>query len=178
MSSPAPSDDEPRPAFLALVHHHPGRLRVRAERLRSDPDLAAHVLGALEGVAGVVRASHNAQTGSILVEYEPGFAEPQDLIEEIACRAGLLSPFDPRAEKPVVRPAAVVIDAARDLDAACEQLTGARAGLRVLVPAALAGVAAYSFVRGAGSRLPRWDNLVWWAYSIFASLHAAEIQRR
>jgi hypothetical protein len=45
-----------------------------------------------------------------------------------------------------------------------------------MVPAALAGVAAYAFVAQKGKRLPRWDNLVYWSYSIFQTLHRREIE--
>jgi hypothetical protein len=64
------------------------------------------------------------------------------------------------------------------LNAVAFELTGWRADLRSLVPAALAGAAAYSFVYGKGPRLPRWDNLLYWSYSIFSALHSKEIERK
>jgi hypothetical protein len=160
---------------LELVHHHPGRLRVRAEVLRNDAELAARVTEALDGVPGISRVTHNAQTGSVLVEYEPGLVEPDAIAERIAEAAQLISPFDPRAAKPVFRPANAIIDGTKGLNAIAEELLGGHADLRTLVPAALAGAAAYSFAFGKGPRLPRWDNLLWWSYSVFASLHARDI---
>jgi hypothetical protein len=162
---------------LELVHHHPGRLRVRADVLLDGAELAERITRALEGVAGVAHVSHNPRTGSLLVEYEPGLAEPEAIVERIAATAGLMSPFDPRAARPVARPASALIDATKGLNSVVEELTGTRVDLRTLVPAALAGAAAYSFAYGKGPRLPRWDNLLWWSYSIFASLHAREIAR-
>jgi hypothetical protein len=170
-----PANDAEPTEVLELVHHHPGRLRVRAEVLRNDTELAARVTSALDGVLGITRVTHNARTGSVLVEYEPGMVEPDAIAERIAQTAQLISPFDPRAAKPVFRPASALIDGTRELNAIAQELTGGRADLRSIVPAALAGAAAYSFAFGKGPRLPRWDNLIWWSYSVFASLHAHDI---
>jgi hypothetical protein len=180
---PANDAAPPRPEeILELAHHHPGRLRVRADVLRSSQEhsaeaLAAQVREALEGVSGIRSVAHNARTGSLLVEYEPGLLEPDVIATRIAEIAGLVSPFDPRAARPVFRPASAVIDGTRGLNAIAEELTGGRADLRAIVPAALAGAAAVSFLFGKGPRLPRWDNLMWWSYSVFASLHARDIAR-
>ncbi len=169
-----PANDAGPTEVLELVHHHPGRLRVRAEVLRDDAQLAERVTQALGGMPGIARVTHNSRTGSVLVEYEPGLVEPDAIAERIALTAQLISPFDPRAEKPVFRPASALIEGTRELNAIAQELTGGRADLRSIVPAALAGVAAYSFAFGKGARLPRWDNLLWWSYSVFASLHARE----
>jgi hypothetical protein len=178
-SSVVPPANDAAPAepdqLLELVHHHPGRLRVRAAVLRDDAELAERITQALEGMPGIARVTHNARTGSVLVEYEPGLVEPDAIAEQIAKTAQLISPFDPRAAKPVFRPAGALIEGTRELNAIAEELTGGRVDLRSLVPAALAGAAAYSFAFGKGPRLPRWDNLLWWSYSVFHSLHAREI---
>jgi hypothetical protein len=173
-----PANDAQPTEVLELVHHHPGRLRVRAEVLQTDPDLPTRVSSALDAFAGIRQVTHNPRTGSVLVEYEPGLVEPDVIALRIAETARLISPFDPRAAKPVVRPAASVIEGTRTLNGIADELTGGRADLRALIPAALAGAAAYSFVFGRGPRLPRWDNLLWWSYSVFSSLHAREINHR
>jgi hypothetical protein len=177
-SSVVPPANDAAPAeaeILELVHHHPGRLRVRAPALRDNPDLAARITSALEGMPGIARVTYTARTGSVLVEYEPGLALPDAIADRIADTAELISPFDPRAAKPVFRPASALIEGTRELNAVAEELTGGHVDLRALVPAALAGAAAYSFAFGKGPRLPRWDNLLWWSYSVFHSLHAREI---
>jgi hypothetical protein len=179
VSSPVvpPANDAAPTEVLELVHHHPGRLRVRADVLRDDAELAERITRALDGVPGISRVLHNARTGSVLIEYEPGLADPEQIVERIAGTAHLVSPFDPRAARPAARPASALIDGVRELNAITHELTGWRADLRSVVPAALAGAAAYSFAFGKGPRLPRWDNLLWWSYSVFASLHAREISR-
>jgi hypothetical protein len=172
---PGPAVDPAR--VLAIVHHHPGRLRVRAEALEDESPAAAAAIEALQGVPGVTRVDHNAQTGSLLVEYEPGLAEPDAIVERIAHAANLVSPFDPRARLPPTQPANTVIGGTQKMNLVAFELTGKRADLRTIVPAALAGAAAYSFAFGRGPRLPRWDNLLYWSYSIFAALHHDEIAR-
>jgi hypothetical protein len=172
-----PANDAAPTEVLELVHHHPGRLRVRAAVLRDNAPLAERISRALDSVPGVSQVTHNPRTGSVLVAYEPGLAEPDAIALRIADAAQLISPFDPRAAKPIARPAGALIEGTRELNAIAHDLTGGRVDLRSIVPAALAGAAAYSFAFGKGPRLPRWDNLLWWSYSVFASLHAGEIAK-
>ena len=147
----AGQDDPAEPSPLHLVHHHPGRLRVRAEAFlgeASDDSVVADVRAAIEGIPGVTGMTHNPQTGSLLIHYEPGLAEPGLIAERIADAAGLDG----------------VVDDASDRSRRVEPAT-------VLVPAALASVAAYSFAKSDNDRMPRWDNLMWWSYSMFLDWH-------
>jgi hypothetical protein len=169
---------------LELVHHHPGRLRVRADVLREDEQheassLAVRVRETLEALPGVTRTTHNARTGSLLVEYEPGLVEPDAIVTRIAQIAGLASPFDPAARQlKSTTVAEMVVDGARELNAIVFELTGWKTDLRSIVPASLAALSAYSFIKTKEERLPRWDNLLWWSYSVFTQLHQREIQHR
>ena len=99
--------------------------------------------------------------------------EPDTIIAAIAESAELDLPRDePRDPK---RPALIAIGVGRELNAAVEELTGRRADLASLVPAALAGIAAYSWFKHEDSRLPRWDNLLYWSYSVFRDLNKKTI---
>jgi hypothetical protein len=64
----------------------------------------------------------------------------------------------------------------QELNSIAAELTGYRADLRSLVPAGLAALSAYSFAVSKEPRLPRWDNLLWWSYSIFLNHHRREIE--
>jgi hypothetical protein len=165
----------PREA-LSLIHHHPGRLRVRAEAFRSDaPGHAAdRVRAALEAEPGITAVSHKPRTGSLLVEYQPGLADPEAILARIAGAAGLDPPVDDALTRPR-EPALVAIDAARELNDIVHEITGYQTDLRTLVPAGLAALAAYSFVASEHERMPRWDNLMYWSYAIFSQLHGREI---
>ncbi len=65
---------------LEVVHHHPGRLRVRAEAFRAGGSLADQVREAILAMPGVTRFEHGVRTGSILIEYEPGLTEPDTIL--------------------------------------------------------------------------------------------------
>jgi hypothetical protein len=173
---PAPTAEVVREP-LELGHHHPGRLRVRAELFRlgeGDPrvrDAAA----AMRGMPGVTRFEHNARTGSVLVEYEPGLARPDELLARLAEAAGVA----PCANEALARartPALIAVGALQEVNAIAAELTGQTADLRSLVPAGLAALSAYAWVTSKEHRLPRWDNLLWWSYSVFMNHHWAEIE--
>ena len=174
MSEPGSTKVASPRATLSLIHHHPGRLRVRAEPLR-DLDAAAKVRTALEAEPGITSVAHSPTTGSLLVEYQPGLADPESILARIAGAAGLEPPSE--EERQIRRePGLIAIEAAHELNVMVEELTGYRADLRTIVPAGLAALSAYSFVVGK-DRLPRWDNLLYWSYNIFAQLHRREIER-
>jgi hypothetical protein len=170
---------------LELVHHHPGRLRVRANALRAEEDesrataVAARVSHGMAAVPGIARLTHNARTGSLLIEYEPGLVEPDAIIARIAQLAELLSPFDPSVHRANPgSPATIAIEATREVNAVVYELTGWRTDLRFLAPAALAALGVYSFAFNKKEpRLPRWDNLLYWSYNIFTALHQREIRQ-
>lgn len=160
---------------LRVVHHHPGRLRVRSDVLCGVNEQLACVRAALGGIEGVHSVAHNPASGSVRVDYEPGAVDPNALVEAAARAAGLALPHpEEEMRARAQRVASVAIGAARDLNAFAHELTGGRADLRDLVPMAMTGLAAYSFIVKK-ERMPRWDNLAYWAFSIFSSFHTSEI---
>jgi Heavy metal associated domain 2 len=159
---------------LALIHHHPGRLRVRADVFR-EGDAAERVRAALDAEPGLTGVTHNPRTGSLLVEYQPGLAEPEPILARIASAAGLAMPDEHASRRPR-QPALVAIDAARELNDLVHDITGQQADLRALVPVAMAALGVYSFVYHDDARLPRWDNLLYWSYNVFSQLHRREIE--
>ena len=171
-----PSSGEPeapsRREALQLVHHHPGRLRLRASVFEKDAPALAGVRARLDALSGIVEVAHTATTGSILVAYQPGMIEPDTIVAAVAEAADLDLPRDePRDPR---RPALIAIGVGRELNAAVEELTGYRTDLRSIVPAGLAALAVYSFLNGKDP-LPRWDNLLYWSYSIFRDLNRKAI---
>ena len=135
------------------------------------------IRAAVESTEGVRTVRVAADAGSVLVEYEPGVVDPNEIIDAIASAAELDPPLpDDELPKRRVRPATVAADAARALDRLTYELTGGRANLREVVPMMMTAAAAYSFVTKK-DRLPRWDNLAYWAFSIFLALGADETAR-
>jgi hypothetical protein len=160
---------------LELVHHHPGRLRVRAEVFRLGGTVAQEVREATLGIPGVTRFNHSVRTGSVLIEYQPGLAEPDTILSLLAEAAGI----DPCSEDALAKtrtPALLAVGAVQELNAIVAELTRQKADLRSLVPAGLAALSAYSFITSKEPRMPRWDNLLWWSYSVFLAHHQGEIE--
>jgi hypothetical protein len=166
---------EPR-EHLELAHHHPGRLRVRADSLIEAPEVFEAIEEALAGLPGIAKVTYTAQTGSILVEYEPGLAEPDTIIVLIAETAGLEPPLDEEElRRRRAQPALLAIGAAREINNLTMEITGHRADLRTIGPAAIAGLAVYSFMNETDKKMPRWDNLLYWSFNIFMMLHRREL---
>jgi hypothetical protein len=159
---------------LQLIHHHPGRLRVRAEAFQTG-DAADRARAALEVEPGIARVTHNAKTGSLLVEYQAGLADPEAILLALAGAAGLDMPSDEDLRRRR-EPALVAIDAAREINDLVHEVTGYQADLRSLVPAGMALLAGYSLFAHKETKLPRWDNLLYWSYNIFTQLHRREIE--
>ena len=133
----------------------------------------------MDGIPGVIKVSHNPHTGSILIEYEPGLAEPDAILSRVAQAAGLarvvtdVSDQDHRAEL-----VGIVLDTFKALNSITRELTGGRADLRELVPAALAITSVVSLGMNRKDWLPRWDNALWWSHSIFLEWHRRQIAQK
>ena len=169
MSEPAEREveEEGAHALLWLMHHSPGRLRVRSVRFRGATPEAERVRTALDGTPGVARVSHFPTTGSLLVEYAPGEVEVEAILASAVARSGLEGVIDVGEARGRVSMLQSVVQTARRLDELSQGLTGA--GLYELIPAALVATSLVSLVtrRAERSRLPRWDNALFWAYSLF-----------
>lgn len=159
----------PTPAPLRLVHHHPGRLRVRADAFLGDAAVFEVVRAEVSTIAGVARITHNPGAGSVLVEYIPGLADPDDIVDRIARAAGLGEVLDDVTARTRRRdPAEGVARAVRGVDGVVRLLGDERVGLGLAVPAALASAAVVSLaLMDRKDLMPRWDNLLWWSYSLF-----------
>jgi Heavy metal associated domain 2 len=163
--------DEPEP--LRLIHHHPGRLRMRADAFRYDEPLARV---AAEAQPGVERVATNGFTGSLLVEYVPGRVEPGAILAAVADAAGLAGVVDADTlRRNAPDPAIGIIRAVKKVDALLREVSGGRARLGTVVPGVLLATAMVQLLRHPVS--PRWDNLAYWGYSIFRDLHLNHIIR-
>ncbi len=167
------------PDQIDIAHHHPGRLRLRSSAFCGKGEVTRKARKALLPIVGVTEVAHDERTGSLLIRYEPIRVEADALVGAIAQQTGL--PVRLRKTLSATdrdRLAIHVIDAARGLDAMTFKVTGGRMGLGTVVPAALAGLSAFSLIKDRERRLPRWDNLLFWSYRIFTALHESEINAR
>ncbi len=171
--------DEP----LRLVHHHAGYLRVRAGAFvrpeENDPMVAA-ARAAAESAAGFRSWNLNPKTGSVVVEYDPGTIEPDDLLKHIAKSAGFHG-VEIATRRKVNRQEVVsaFLDRVQGVNHAVSQMTGGRADLRELGPVALAAIAVVSFiVNDDRGRLPQWSSALYHSYRVFMHWHRPEVRTR
>ena len=54
-----------------LVHHIPGRLRLRIPLARGNPGQLLRIKESLEAMEGVRRVDMNAKLGSAVIQYDP-----------------------------------------------------------------------------------------------------------
>lgn len=171
--------DEP----LRLVHHHPGYLRIQAAEFiqpADGSDLVTAARTAAEAVPGFRSWSHNPKTGSVVVEYDPGTVDADDLLVHIANSAGFRgvenSTRRKRSRQELV---SVFLDAVQDVNQVVTQLAAERADLRELVPIALAATSVVSFVlNNDRGRLPHWGNAAYHSYRVFMHWHRREVRTR
>ncbi|HEY3908623.1 MAG TPA: hypothetical protein VGM07_01880 [Stellaceae bacterium] len=75
-------------AMTLYIHHVPGRLRLRIARLKASPRACDDALAAIAEIPGVVDASANPDTGSLLIHYDRHRAAPEALWRAL-CDHGL-----------------------------------------------------------------------------------------
>jgi copper chaperone CopZ len=76
---------------VLVVHHVPGRLRLRAASLKGDARASVEARRRLRCVKGVTGIRINLCTGSVLVEYDRKRLPPADIIGALARRGYAVS---------------------------------------------------------------------------------------
>lgn len=160
------------PPDVALVHHHPGRLRLRGEVLARSPGAAARLRAVLCAIDGVGSVVHNAASGSLLIEYAPERIDADGILRAVA-DAGVRVDDRPRRRDA----SRALVGAARGMNAQVAQATRGAADLHGVVSFALGLGAVSSLVFGRGPRWPRWDSLLYWSYTFFRDVHLRDTER-
>jgi hypothetical protein len=168
---------------LRLVHHHPGYLRIRAGAFLqpedNDPVVTA-ARTAAETVPGFRSWSLNPKTGSVVIEYDPGTLEADDLLKHIAKSAGLrgveIATSTRMNREELV---SAFLDTVQGVNRVVSQLTGERADLREVVPVALAATSVVSLVLNEDrGLLPFWSSALYHSYRVFMQWHRPEVRTR
>lgn len=168
---------------LRLVHHHPGYIRIRAQAFlhpQAHSPIVKSARTAAEAVPGFRSWSLSPTTGSVVIQYEPGAVEADDLLKRIAKSAGFPGvEISTRANRNRRELVSAVLDGVQNVNRALGELTSERADLRELVPLALVAVAVVSFVvNDERGRLPHWFSALYRSYRIFYQWHRREIRGR
>jgi len=160
------------PPRVTLVHHNPGRLRLRGDVLTQSASVAARMRDALSGIHGVGRVVHNATSGSFLVEYAPETTDADVILSAVADAGVRLDEKQRRADA-----SRALVGAARSLNANVGAATRGAADLHGVVSFTLGVGAVASLVLGGQPRWPRWDSLLYWSYTFFRDVHLRDLER-
>ncbi|HTS77993.1 MAG TPA: hypothetical protein VMG40_17400 [Bryobacteraceae bacterium] len=166
---------------LRLVHYHPGYLRVRAGEFLKDPSpVATAARKAAEDSPGFRSWSANPKTGSVVIQYDPATVEADDLLKHIAACAGLRGvEVATRTKMNRQEVASRFMDLVKGVNQAVDELTGGRADLRELGPAALVAISIVSFIINDNrGRWPQWSTALYHSYRVFMHWHRPEIRGR
>jgi hypothetical protein len=71
---------------VSVVHHVPGRMRLRSPALKGDEVTIADLRSRLAEIAGLTSLTGNPSTGSFLLEYDPAIVTPDELVEALGIR--------------------------------------------------------------------------------------------
>ncbi len=159
---------------VRLVHYHPGRLRLRVDTLALDtPGVAERVRQVVQSVPGVETVTWSQDTGSLLIEYQPGQSDPNDIVATIAHGCGMMfvGNADMVQNRSPATPALAASDAFAGINHLAARVLGHRADLRTILPLVVVSISTYAFSKQKGQRLPRWDNLVYWSINLFLAMN-------
>ncbi len=169
-----------------VVHHVPGRMRVKLPRSKRTPYVLREIRQFVSGLGGVHRVEINAVTGSILVYYNP---ESHEEMQSLAASAQHQDAPDweqppeltdadeiaERIEKEAEFLAAHselayhVVNSVKALNRSVREATGNTVDLKVLLPA---GLAVWAFFKaGADVSTPLWVTLGIFSFNSFVALH-------
>jgi hypothetical protein len=157
---------------LCVVHHFPGRFRVRAERFRASPEVAKKVMETVEGEDGVLELRASPLTGSLVVLYDTSRIQLPSLIHTILA-AGNFSGVQADSAidgVPSESGGQRIRTAVGRFNDAIQSGTRGRLDLRTAAPGTLAGLGLLSFLFGRRP-LPAWYDLLFWSFVTFTNLN-------
>jgi hypothetical protein len=83
---------------VSLVHHVPGRLRLRSAALKGDARAGEGIQERLAVIAGVHSVTVNPKTGSLLLQYNPAAIAPGRIADLLAAHGVAVSTTATKSE--------------------------------------------------------------------------------
>lgn len=171
-----------------IVHHIPGRLRIKVLGGPQGADYFAAVKHAIGELAGVDSVSVSPPASSIVVRYKPSEARLRIRLEEDPQVGAWLNlagadPIDDAAVQAVSagvaylkrhsRLAETIVSGAENLDATLRQASAGYLDLKVLLP--LGVLAATTLHKRRSRGTPMWITVSTFAFNAFLTLHRRRI---
>lgn len=175
-----------RPA--RIVHHVPGRLRIKVLGVRAESEFLAAVQSVIGAVHGVDLVRVNPSSSSIVIHYTPSdtifhFRLQQDpalgSLLELNGEDALLAEIDEAVTASVrylerhSRLAESIVSTAEQLDSNLRKVSDGYLDLKVLLPLGVAVATSLHKARNRGT--PMWLSLSTFAFNAFLSLHRQRI---
>jgi hypothetical protein len=73
---------------MSVMHHVPGRLRVRLAEVKGNPGKARNVVQQFTAMPGVASVESSTLTGSVVIYYDPNAADVNALLAGVGFEAG------------------------------------------------------------------------------------------
>jgi hypothetical protein len=153
-------EDEP---VVRVVHHVPGRLRLRLAR-DVVGDAAAAAVG---NIPGVIESRWSPLTGGLLVRFRPGDVEASSIMAAVLGGvAPGVTPTSPHLPESQVSVHDTVRTAFADVDRGLRRASYGHVGLGGLVVAATAGWGILELLRRRVTPLA-WSSALWYAHGLY-----------
>ena len=177
------------PRVARIVHHVPGRLRIKVEGVRGQTEFFAAVQRAIGGLPGVESVRTNATSSSVVVAYRPSdtvfhFRLQDDpevgswltLVGEDALTAAIDEAVivGARYLQRHSRLAETIVSSAEHLDASLRKVSVGYLDLKVLLPLGMAAASSLHKARNRGT--PMWLSVSTFAFNAFLTLHRHRIE--
>ena len=164
-----------------VVHHIPGRVRIRVHKDSRHPHALQQLKTDLVAQPGVHGVEVNETAGSVTVKYDSqqysapgilGVLQDLDTLTSLVMEAPHIEGTDKEKDGGHSKTALTVAEALDDLDRRLSALTGQTVDLRVLFPLGLVGAGLWQISKHGlmFDMIPGW-LLVWLGFDAFLKLH-------
>lgn len=183
-----PSRANPAARPARIVHHVPGRLRIKVLGIGAEPAFFATVQAVISKLQGVEAVRVNPASSSIVIDYEPSDAvfhfrlAQEDGVTPWLCLEGedaMLAEVDQGVTHSArhlaqhSRLAEAIVGTAEKLDADLRRASDGILDFKVLLPLAFAAATSMQKARARGT--PMWLTLGTFAFNSFIALHRRRI---
>jgi Heavy metal associated domain 2 len=167
---------------VRLAHASPGRIRLKVDDIKNNPQRAGDIEDKLRTVSGIRTVQASPVTGSLLLTYDEPALESMELPFAVAQILGIsLNDLDPDDLQLLMShqsngrklSGASISDGlestVRDMNAAVRRTVGADFG--ILLPLGLAVLGIRSLLVSEKTLVPSWHDYLWFAFSTYFILN-------